>query len=247
MLKKNDKIRKCFDNGSLHYDNYSELQKQVCNELVNFYKICKTPDSFSYFRGLDLGSGTGQLSCQLCKVEKFDELHLVDFSKNMIELAKKKVLLKNASFQIKDFDTFSRFDRFNFIFSNMSLHWSRDFEKLFSDLVKNMTLNSNLLISFPNSRSFTTLKKLKINVMNELPDEKKILRLINKKKNYFKYKELFLKKKYRRPLDFFYDLRNIGANASTKKTNKLFHLRKLNSKISVDYNISFIFFRKLKK
>ncbi len=241
------KIINCFDRSSENYESNAMIQKSVCRELVKFYVDSKLCDFNRPIRALDLGSGTGLLSSKIQEIEKFDKLHLVDISEKMIDLAKTKMTKSFVSFEISDFDYYENFEKFNLIFSNMALHWSCKFEKLFSNLIDKISIGSVLLISIPNSSSFKSLKKINLNnLMNKLPSEKKILKLIKEKKISFKHKEIVLKKKYDRPINFFYDLRKIGANGVLKSNNKkkLFSLRNYNSEILVDYNISFFFIRK---
>ena len=249
MTKIKEKISNCFDHSSESYENNAFIQKIVCKELVKFYLDSKSFNFSEPVRALDLGSGTGLLSSQFQKIEKFGQLHLIDISKKMIDLAKKKMTDSFISFEINDFDHYKNFDKFNLIFSNMALHWSSAFEKLFLKLLDSLPNYGVLLISIPNSSSFKSLKKISLkNLMNQLPREKKILNLIKKKKYFFKHKEIILKKKYDKPISFFYDLRKIGANArlNGKKKKNLFSLRNNNLKISVDYSISFFFIRKYK-
>ncbi|MBS91614.1 MAG: hypothetical protein CMM95_00980 [Rickettsiales bacterium] len=241
------KIENCFDQSSENYESNAYIQKSVCKELIKFYVDSKSFDFIKPIRGLDLGSGTGLLSSQFQEIEEFDKLHLVDISKKMIDLAKKKMTNNYVSFEINDFDHYKNFEKFNLIFSNMALHWSSEFEKLFSNLLDKISSDCVLLFSLPNSSSFKSLEKIRLkNLINKLPSEKNILKLINKKKFFYKHKEIILKKKYDKPISFFYDLRKVGANAGldTKNKRDLFSLRNNNSKILIDYNISFFFVRK---
>ena len=49
----------------------------------------------------------------------------------MISKAKKNLSKENFSYEVEDFDNFKNYKIYDFIFSNMSLHWSENFSKLF--------------------------------------------------------------------------------------------------------------------
>ena len=53
--------------------------------------------------------------------------------------------------------------------------------------------------------------------------------------------------KFKKPLDFFLNLKSIGANFNLKKKKKnIFFLRRMNSEITINYNISFFFIKKIR-
>ena len=58
------------------------------------------------------------------------KIHLIDISKKMIQKSKVKILDSRVTFDQRDFDTIEDFGGFDFIFSNMSVHWSNDIFKL---------------------------------------------------------------------------------------------------------------------
>ena len=72
----------------------------------------------------------------------------------MIQKSKVKILDSRVTFDQRDFDTIEDFGGFDFIFSNMSVHWSNDMFKLFKRIVKTIKKNSLLVVSFPNSKKF---------------------------------------------------------------------------------------------
>ena len=55
----------------------------------------------------------------------------------------------------------------------MSLHWSKDFLKLIKKILNSIKKKSIVLISFPNSRSFNSLKTKHHKLINDFPNEKK--------------------------------------------------------------------------
>ena len=87
------------------------------------------------------------------KIENLKKIHLIDISKKMISKAKEN-LKKKFSFEVADFDTFKNYKIYDFIFSNMSLHWSENFSKLFFHLLNQIPLGGSLIFSIPTSIKF---------------------------------------------------------------------------------------------
>ena len=90
-MKTKQKIKQSFDIGARNYESNCDIQRLICNQLVNFFLKRKEKIKLSEsIKGLDLGAGNGILSIELLKFIKFEKLHLIDFSDKMLELAKKK-------------------------------------------------------------------------------------------------------------------------------------------------------------
>ena len=113
----------------------------------------------------------------------------------------------------------------------MSIHWSKNFKKLFKKILFQVNKDSIILISYVNSSSFSFFKKNKdfdYRNINDFPNNMELINLLNKKKFLVSNKEVILKKEYEGPLQFFSDLKKIGANTKTNKEKyqNLFKLRK---------------------
>ena len=81
-----------------------------------------------------------------------------------------------------------------------------------------------------------------------LPDSDDLNRMIDKDKFYFLSKKKVFSEKFKKPLDFFLNLKSIGANINLKKTKiNLFFLRRMTSEIKINYHISFFFIKKIKE
>ena len=89
---------------------------------------------------VDVLCATGITSEELVK-EGFSNLTLIDFSKNMINKAKKKICLKNAKFVCEDFFDWKSKEKFDVIICMMGVHYYEGMElkfflKKISDLLK---------------------------------------------------------------------------------------------------------------
>ncbi|PPR40417.1 MAG: hypothetical protein CFH30_00833, partial [Alphaproteobacteria bacterium MarineAlpha8_Bin1] len=149
---------------------------------------------------------------------------------------------KNIKFYNYDFDTFNEFKKYNLIVSNMSIHWSKNFNRLVRKILKDISSESIFLVSFLNSSSFNFFKNINFlnnKIINIFPEKNSLDFLLNRETFYFKKKEIILKKKYNNPISFFSELKKIGANAKFyKKNNNLFKLRNMRKSISVNFNAS---------
>ena len=194
-----------------------------------------------------MGAGNGILSIELLKFIKFEKLHLIDFSDKMLELAKKKIKREFVTYEVTDFDDFNEIDKFNLIFSNMSFHWSKNFNVLLKKLLKKISNNTILFFSIPNSISFEKKESFSNlnNLMNKFPDIKNLLNKLDKNKYLLESKNIIFKENFNNLLSFFYKLRNIGANINTENRKKsLIRFRNQKSNLSVFYNINLVLIKK---
>ena len=144
---------------------------------------------------LDLGCGTGELTSTLIKKLNFNKIHLLDLSLQMLNIAKKKINKKNVLFDRNDFDSFYQFDDYNMIVSNMALHWSANFLVFIERILNKMRKNTIFIFSIPDNKSFSFLKKVKLEeLINEFPEKEIILKKLMKNSNAKFMKKLFLRK-----------------------------------------------------
>ena len=80
------------------------------------------------------------------------------FSEN-VRRSKKKLNYLNTFLVEKDFDSFSKYNNYDLIASNMSLHWSENFFELLNKILSMMRVNAFFIFSVPNNKSFQILKK----------------------------------------------------------------------------------------
>ena len=248
-MKIKQNIKQSFDKGAKSYENNCDIQRLICHQLVNFFLERKEKiTSCKGSKGLDLGAGSGILSIELLRFIKFEKLHLIDFSDKMLELAKKKIKQNFVTYEVTDFETLNEIEEFNFIFSNMSFHWSKNFNELLKKLLEKISNNTLLFFSIPNSiyfekkESFSNLN----NLMNKLPDIKNLLNELDKTKYFLESKNITFKENFNNLFSFFYKLRSIGANVNTENKKKsLIRFRKQKTNLSVFYNINFVLIKKL--
>ena len=127
----------------------------------------------------------------------------------------------------------------------------RKFLKTFFSSIKSNTLGRffnffqfqlQLSLIFNSSETSQNLFDKLINVF---PKSCYLEKKIDKKKFSLYLKKKF-KEKYKNPLDFFLNLKSIGANINLNKTKtNIFFLRRMKSEIVINYNVSFFFIKKI--
>ena len=238
-----DLVKDCFNKGAKSYDNNSDVQKKISLQLIQMLSELLNDNEIKQgFYGLDLGCGTGEFSFKVLDNFNLEKLDMIDLSDKMINVAKTKIRNKNIRFYNYDFDTFNEFKKYNLIFSNMSIHWSKNFNKLVKNILKEIKPESIFLVSFLNSSSFNFFKSLNFfdnKTINPFPKKNSIDTLLNRDKFYIKKREIIIEKKYKNPISFFVELKKIGANAKFyKKNSNLFKLRNIKKSIFVNFNVS---------
>ena len=243
------KIEYSFDKYADKYDSRTILQKDIMLTLLNFlYQEISETNFKKKSQLLDLGCGTGELSSILIKKLNFNKIHLLDLSSQMLNIAKKKINKKDVLFDRNDFDSFYQFDDYNMIVSNMALHWSANFLVFIERILNKMRKNAIFIFSIPDNKSFSFLKKVKLEeLINEFPEKEIILKKINEEFECKVYEKTFFEETFSL-LDFFKNMKKIGANVSNRSIDvkKLLKLRKYCFKepIKINYNVNFFIIKK---
>jgi trans-aconitate 2-methyltransferase len=87
-------------------------------------------------RILDLGCGDGVLSAELAKLVPNGFVLGIDASKGMIETARKDHARANVRFELLDINAIDFESEFDLVFSNATLHWVKDHDKLLRNVFK---------------------------------------------------------------------------------------------------------------
>jgi len=243
------KIECSFDKYADKYDSRTILQKKIMLTLLQFlYQEISHPNTKKKSQLLDLGCGTGELSSILIKKLNFKKMHLLDLSSQMLGIAKRKIKKNNIFFDQNDFDSFHQFEDYDIIVSNMALHWSANFLVLMDRILHQMRTNTILIFSIPDNKSFSFLKKVKLGeLINQFPEKEFILKKIDEGFKYKVYEKTFFEETFTL-IDFFKNMKKIGANVSNRsiEVGKLLKLRKycFNEPIKINYNINFFIIKK---
>lgn len=177
-----------FENEAKNFDNVIPLlipfYDEIYNILIDFIPFSKNEP----IKILDIGCGTGTFVKILKEVFPDSKVTGLDFSKNMIEIAKEKLdeYKNDINFLVGDFNKLNIYRQFDLIVSSFALHHiPSDIEKLrlykniFAALNTNgVFLNADIVLGSNNYIRSLYEKKWKEHVTQKLPQykiEKKIL------------------------------------------------------------------------
>ncbi|MDO8536337.1 MAG: methyltransferase domain-containing protein [Candidatus Omnitrophota bacterium] len=134
------------------YDEYADIQNAAAISLIKEVNAC------SITRMLEIGCGTGNYTRLL--TEKFNGAGIVavDKSKQMIEVAKKKLEGKAIEFIVGDAEDLKPDREFDLITSNAVFQWLKDFERAMSNYKNALTGNGVIVFSMFGPATFWELQ-----------------------------------------------------------------------------------------
>lgn len=118
-------------------------------------------------RILDLGCGDGVLTKQLAGIVINGEVIGIDASEGMIKVAK-ELESKNLSFLILDIDDLNFKEEFDLIFSNATLHWVKDHNKLLRNCYTALKLGGLLRFNFAGHGNCSNFYEVVKTVMSDM-------------------------------------------------------------------------------
>jgi len=90
-------------------------------------------------RILDLGCGDGALTAELAALVPGGSVLGIDASKGMIATVRKNHVEANLQFELHDINTIDFEPQFDVVFSNATLHWIKDHERLLAKVYESLT------------------------------------------------------------------------------------------------------------
>ena len=122
------RIAQSFSNAANTYDQHAQLQRDVCNQLLNQFEI-QNPKSI-----LDIGCGTGFGIKQLNTKFKA-ELHGIDLASKMISYANEHAPF--AKYQCADAENLPFVEnQFDLIISSLALQWLENVDQALSQIAR---------------------------------------------------------------------------------------------------------------
>lgn len=138
----NMNINKSYDNWAKSYDLSDnptrDLDERITAEFLKGLQFNNT---------LEIGCGTGKNTCRLSEISK--KVESLDFSEEMIKIAKDKVKLDNVNFSVGDITHLWPFKnhQFELITCNLVLEHINDLEFIFSEANRTLTNGGSFFIS----------------------------------------------------------------------------------------------------
>lgn len=152
-----DKIKNAFSKSASTYDSAAEVQNLIADKL-----ILKIPTK-KFKNILEIGSGTGNYTEKLIKLNTSAKFTVIDFSDKMMLVAKKKLahFPNNISFLTGDIeeipnDLFPE-NYFDLITSNSTLQWINNLAQIFFQLYNNLSSAGFLIFSYYGKKTYWEL------------------------------------------------------------------------------------------
>jgi len=123
------------------YERASALQQQWGTRLI------AELDLQEHARVLDLGCGDGTLTARLAALFPHGEVVGIDASEGMLAIARQKAA-RNVRFLLLDMNALDFCDEFDVVFSNATLHWISDHERLLRNIWRSLRPGGLARISF---------------------------------------------------------------------------------------------------
>ena len=226
------KIREQFSKYAKNYHNYSKIQQEGAQLLVE-----NLPNSLGTI--LDIGCGSGRIYNLInSKNITYDKFYGSDFSANMIQLHPQA---DNVTLDIADFNT----DELSKIYSNRkidiaisssALQWAEDINATFKTISSIAPMGAFFIFT---SGTFKTLHKI-ANVKSPIVTKQEVLSAFNANYNELKSRELNFKLEFNTTLDMLRYIKKSGVSGGG------FNLSYLELKrVIKEYNLNYLEFEAL--
>jgi trans-aconitate 2-methyltransferase len=123
------------------YKKSSTHQKEWGNRIISEF----------HFKGseriMDLGCGDGVLTARLAEMVPEGFVLGIDSSRGMIEAAR-GLRSKNLEFRLEDINSLDYREEFDLVFSNATLHWVKDHNRLLESCFKSLKRGGKVRFNF---------------------------------------------------------------------------------------------------
>ena len=156
-----DSIKHFFDAFSVTYEN-DILYKSLGTKFCSYIELKFIMDSCPQLKGkrvLDIGIGTGRISCLLLRMGA--TIHGIDISEKMMEISKKRFKGKPVSFEIASLEDPLPFenDTFDCVVCIRVLKYVRNWRMAIKEISRVLRKNGDFLMDVPNSFSVAIIGK----------------------------------------------------------------------------------------
>lgn len=133
-------------------EQYEKFKKE--RELP-FYDLMTFIQPSNFAQAMDLGCGTGEMTCLFH--DKFKVAHTtgLDNSENMLKKAA-VYSTDNLQFQNGDIATFSSVETYDVIISNAAIQWVPNHDQVFQNIYKSLRPNGQMCVQMPANHDYPT-------------------------------------------------------------------------------------------
>ncbi len=207
-----NRIKTRFNRAWKTYDHFCSVQKAASTTLINM--LLQQSDHYGVIA--DFACGTGINTQPLINQVSYDQFYAIDFSKKLLDIAKKRLKGKQIKYIYSDFDkSLFPHKHLNLILSNMGLQWS--LELIYTFKLFHTYLNDDGVFAFsiPLSGTFLELKSAYKNTCHSSDNIQSLL-----KQSGFKLFDLHHQvevKEFDTQFNAIQSIKAIGANCSTSQ------------------------------
>lgn len=255
-----DRLAATFGKAAPCYDDCAIVQRHCAAELVSILRNAKLalPEGTI----LELGCGTGFVTRELVNAFPDRTLEITDLSAEMLTYCQAQISpLRHPSiyFQRLDGEMLATERQYAAIASGFVVQWFDDVERSLKRLSRALVPGGMLVSSFPTSQSFPEWKQIceAVNLPftgNPMPEVDSLCEHLSRDGLACRYQERWMSTAHNRAIDFFKDLKSIGADMGRSPyTLSLKQFRQLMDAwdaqslpaIRVSYHIAFLIIQRL--
>ena len=212
-----EQITRGFDAAAEEYDEHASLQRDIAKRLIASLEPWR--DIIPSGPIIELGCGTGFVTKGLLDLYPKRQIEAIDLSNSMIERCRRKFPDKdNLSFQVADAEQPSHTEpHYALSIAGYMAHWLKDPARSLAQWLEATQPGGLLLASFPANESFPEWKRhcreLGLPFTgNSLPDVEEMVVKMSVGPSQVDYYEDTVKQTFNSALDFFQQLRQVGAS-----------------------------------
>ncbi len=206
-------IAKNFSRNAVSYEDHAGIQKKCARKLIDTIKG-KTFDHV-----LEIGCGTGYYTDLLRREFDNAKITAVDFSEDMVKVAREKFSHEDVSFVVGDGENIEIEQKADLITSNACFQWFENPEFSFSRFSKLLKENGTLCFSMYGKETFRELKEvLKTHFGNRrwltssnFPTPSGLETILKKHFKKFSLEEVFYDVEFTTLLNFLRDIKRSGT------------------------------------
>lgn len=254
-----ERLAATFGKAAPCYEDCAIVQRHCAAELVSILR--NTKPALPEGTILELGCGTGFVTRELVNAFPDRTLEITDLSAEMLTYCQAQISpLRHPSidFQRLDGETLATERQYAAIASGFVVQWFNDVERSLKRLSRALAPGGMLVASFPTSQSFPEWKQMceAVNLPftgNPMPEVDMLCEQLNRDDLTCSYQERWMSTTHNRAIDFFKDLKSIGAGMgrspytlSSKQFRQLIDTWDAQScsSIRVSYHVAFLIIKR---
>ena len=215
---------KAFSQHASIYDRYASIHKQVAKLLVHLFFPRR-----EFSAVWEIGCGTGIASRAFLDNHEPDSMAISDISQEMLNQCRKNLLqkpyLSQLSFLLCDGESSVPQQLFSLILSSFVLQWFEDLSNGIKNMCSALSPDGEMLLAIPTSASFPEWKRAcKFSKCDftayPLPSSQDVQNSLETYFHCVQLKEMWIPRCFNSPLEFFRELKGMGAGVGRHSSSQ---------------------------